>query len=260
MWNRVLCVAKMMLRNEIDTIIFDLGGTLYKSHEHLVQIARKHLIDAGIHECERITDEDMETALHTQRNDWLVKYMLNHGVDSHWEPSRDLWIQYDRMLLETLCIDGDIDMLAEAYQSKWDEYLSRIKPDLVDGCKEGLEYLHSLGYKLGIASNRFGDPRKYLIADGIGHLFGAVEYSHVPGYAKPSPYMLLTVAKDLGSNPFRCAYVGNKVGDDVVAAQRAGMLPVLITWCDPEQQHLAPEGTLIIDTIQDLHQKLRSIT
>ncbi|MFW9920718.1 MAG: HAD family hydrolase [Candidatus Thorarchaeota archaeon] len=248
------------MRGEIDTIIFDLGGTLYKPLDQLVNIARKHLIEAGIHECEMITNEEMERALDWQRNDFLIKYMLEHDVDPYWEPTRELWIQYDRILLENLCIDGDLDTLAEAYQSKWDEYIPTAKPELVDGCKEGLEYLHAQGYKLGIASNRFGDPRSYLVADGILELFGAIEYTSVPGYAKPSPYMLLAVAKDLGSNPLRCTYVGNLVSDDVIAAQRASMLPVLITWCDPEQRALAPDGTIIIEHIDELEEKLKQAT
>ena len=245
-----------MTKGEIDTIIFDLGGTLYKPQDQLLKVARQHLIDAGIHDCERITDEQMERELDWQRNDFLVKYMLEHDVDSRWEPTRELWIQYDRILLENLCIDGDLESLAEAYQSKWDEYIAATKPELVDGCKEGLENLYSKGYKLGIASNRFGDPRRYLIEDDILDLFGAVEYSNVPGYAKPSPYMLLTVAKDLRSNPLRCTYVGNLVYDDVIAAQRASMLPVLLTWCDPEQRNLAPKGTVVINHINELESRL----
>ncbi len=245
------------MRGEIDTIIFDLGGTLYRPLDQLVNIARKHLIEAGIHDCEKITDEVMETALDWQRNDFLIRYMLEHDVDPYWEPTRDLWIQYDRILLENLCIDGDLDTLAEAYQSKWDEYIPTTKPELVEGCKEVLEDLSAKGYKLGIASNRFGDPRRYLVTDEIIDLFGAIEYTAVPGYAKPSPYMLLTVAKNLGSNPLRCAYVGNLVKDDVMAAQRASMLPVLLTWCDPEQRDLAPEGTVIIEHLNELEGRLK---
>lgn len=246
-----------MMRGEIDTIIFDLGGTLYRPLDDLASTARKHLIEAGIHECERINEEVIAQALDWQRNDFLTKYMLEHDVDPYWEPTRDLWIQYDRILLENLCVDGDLDALAEAYQSKWDEYTPTVRPVLIDGCKEELERLHEQGHKLGIASNRFGDPRGYLEADGILEVFGAIEYTNVPGYAKPSPYMLLSVAKQLGSNPLRCTYVGNLVKDDVVAATRASMLPVLLTWCDTDQRDLAPEGTVIIEHICELEEAIR---
>jgi len=115
------------------------------------------------------------------------------------------------------------------------------------------------GYKLGIASNRFGDPTNMLEKDGIAKFFGSIEYSAVPGYAKPSPYMLLQVAQELGSNPMRCAYVGNIVEYDVVSANRAGMVPILITWVDPEQRELAPEGTVIINHICELEEMLKPL-
>lgn len=243
--------------DKVDTLIFDLGGTLYKPLEDLVDVARTHLIEAGIKECEYRTKDEIEAALDWHRNDWLVNYMLENNVEPRWEPTRDLWIEYDRKLLEVLCINGDLDKLAAAYQSKWDEYLDRVKPELVDGCREGLERLHSLGYKLGIASNRFGNPTKYLVEDGIADLFGAVEYTAVPGYAKPSPYLLLAVARQLGSNPMRCLYVGNLVNDDVIAARRASMQPVILVWCNPEQRELVPDDTWLIEHIDDLEGRLK---
>jgi len=246
--------------DHIDTIIFDLGGTLYNPLEGLVSLARRYLIEAGIDDCENLTDEEIEKALDTQRNDWLIKYMLDNNVGPHWEPTREEWIKYDRILLEVLCIEGDLDALAVAYQDKWDEFTTRVHDyTLIDGCKEGLEKMAAQGYKLGIASNRFGDPTNMLEKDGIAKFFGSIEYSAVPGYAKPSPYMLLQVAQELGSNPMRCAYVGNIVEYDVVSANQAGMVPILITWVDPEQRELAPEGTVIINHICELEEMLKPL-
>ncbi|MHA1906762.1 MAG: HAD family hydrolase [Candidatus Thorarchaeota archaeon] len=247
---------KLMSFENIDTIIFDLGGTLYKPLEGLVSLARRHLIEAGIEDCEDLTDDEIEKALDSQRNDWLTKYMIENNVGPQWEPSREEWIKYDRILLEVLCVDGDLDSLAAAYQDKWDEFTERVNPPLIEGCREGLERMTSRGYKLGVASNRFGDPTRILDDDDIAQFFGAIEYSAVPGYAKPSPYMLLQVAQELGSNPMRCAYVGNIVEYDVVASNNAGMLPVLLTWVDPEQRDYAPEGTVIIDHISELENLL----
>ena len=241
-----------MSYDRIDTLIFDLGGTLYHPLEGLVSLDRKYLIEARIEDCEGITDEEIEKSLDIQRNDWLIKYMIDNDVGPYWEPSREEWLKYDRILLEVLCVDGNLDELAAAYQDRWDDFLENVRPKLIEGCREGLEGFHSRGYKLGIASNRFGDPTKHLEADGIARFLDAVEYSAVPGYVKPSPYMLLEVARALGSNPLRCAYVGNIVEYDVVSAKNAGMLPVLLTWMDPEQRDLAPAGTTIIDHICEM--------
>jgi HAD superfamily hydrolase (TIGR01549 family) len=237
-----------MTFENIDTVIFDLGGTLYRPLEGLISLARRFLVEVGIEDCDKLTDDELREALNVQRDEWLNKYMLDRNVGPHWEPRREEWIKYDRIFLETLCVDGDLDALAEAYEDKWEEHTKRIQPPLIDGCRETFENLSSRGYKLGIASNRFGDPTHILQKDNIDHYFGSIEYSFVPGYAKPSPYMLLQVAQELGSNPLRCAYVGNKVEFDVVSANNADMLPILLTWVDDEED-MAPEGTTIIDHI-----------
>ena len=83
-------------------------------------------------------------------------------------------------------------------------------------------------------------------------LFDSIEYSNVPGYKKPSPFLLLKVADDLGVNPRRCVYVGNYVKYDVEAAIRAEMIPILVTWCNPEERENAPPETVIIDHISEL--------
>jgi len=53
-------------------------------------------------------------------------------------------------------------------------------------------------------------------------------------------------------NPLRCAFVGNSVASDIVAAQRAGMQPILTTWAHPDEAQKAPEGTLIIGEVSEL--------
>ena len=178
--------------------------------------------------------------------------MLRKNVDIYWEPSREDWIEYDRRLLEEIGVTGSLDELVEKYQQKWDKYLSKSRYVLLDRCKETLETLLERGYKLGIASNRFGDPRPFLEEDSILSLFESIEYTNVPGYKKPSPFMLLKVADDLGVNPRRCVYVGNYVKYDVEAAKRAEMIPILITWCNPEEKENAPSDTVIIDHISEL--------
>ena len=63
---------------------------------------------------------------------------------------------------------------------------------------------------------------------------------------------LLKVSEMLGTNPMKCVYVGNKGGHDVIAAQRADMTPVLLTWCDPDEIEKAPENTIMISHIRKL--------
>jgi phosphoglycolate phosphatase-like HAD superfamily hydrolase len=39
---------------------------------------------------------------------------------------------------------------------------------------------------------------------------------------------------------------------DVEAATRAGMIPVLITWVDPQEEDLVNTDTVVIEHIEDL--------
>ncbi|MHA2213992.1 MAG: HAD family hydrolase [Candidatus Thorarchaeota archaeon] len=138
------------------------------------------------------------------------------------------------------------------FQAKWDNLPIELRSKILDGVPHTLKELQSRGYRLGIASNRYDDPTRYLTKDGLAPLFDDIEYTSVPGYRKPSPYMLIQVAARMGINPRKCAYVGNSVKFDVEAATRAEMIPILITWCNPKEVDNVVSDTIIIEDIKDL--------
>ena len=239
----------MKLEN-ITGIIFDLGGTLYSPVSDMCGLTRTFLVDSGVGEHRDFPDEVIIGAL-KEPDEWLHNYMIENDVDIHWKPDHEHWIEYDRILLSTLGVKNRDDIVLD-YQKEWDRFHEVADHELMDGCREGLEELKRRGFKLGIASNRFTDPTHLLDDAGILHLFDVVEYTNVPGYKKPSPYLLVKTAQALGTNPFRCLYVGNIVEYDVVAATHAGMMPVLLTWCDPEEKEKVTSDTIVIEHIRDL--------
>lgn len=233
----------------IKALIFDMGGTLYKPVSDLCSLTRDFLVEANIDGKHDFPDSEIVAATEGP-DEWLSNYMIEKQVGPHWVPSYDEWIEYDKQLLASLGID-DIEVV-KRYQVKWDQFQATAIPELIEGCKEGLEKLHARGFKLGIASNRFGDPGEILRKSSIHHLFDSIEYTNVPGYRKPSPYMLVRVAQQLGINPHKCAYIGNIVKYDIEAASRAGMMPILLTWVDPQEADLVTSDTLIIEHLEDL--------
>jgi HAD superfamily hydrolase (TIGR01549 family) len=239
----------MKLEN-ISAIIFDLGGTLYRPVSDMCGLTRDFLSGAGFGENQDFPDKDIMEAIKGP-DEWLHNYMIDNDVDIHWKPDHDQWIEYDRMLLAALGVKDREDIVLD-YQKQWDRFHDIANPELMEGCHEGLEELKNRGFKLAIASNRFTDPTPLLEDSGIHHLFDVVEYTNTPGYKKPSPYLLVKVAATLGINPHRCAYVGNIVEYDVVAATRAGMIPVLLTWCDPQEEEKVTSDTIVIEHIKDL--------
>jgi HAD superfamily hydrolase (TIGR01549 family) len=239
----------MKLEN-ISAIIFDLGGTLYRPVSDMCGLTRDFLNDAGLGQKQDFSDEAIMAAIKGP-DEWLHNYMIENDVDIHWRPDHEHWIKYDRMLLAALGVKHREDIVLD-YQKQWDRFHDIANPELMEGCQEGLEELKNRGFKLGIASNRFADPTPLLEDSGILHLFDAIEYTNVPGYKKPSPYLLVKVAAMMGTNPHRCVYVGNIVEFDVVAATNAGMIPVLLTWCDPEEEEKITSDTVVIEDIKDL--------
>jgi len=235
----------------IEALIFDLGGTLYKPASDICGLTKQFMLDTGVDDSIGVTEDHIKDAL-VDANDWLWNYMIANNVPAHWEPGRNEWIQYGIALFKGMGITNDVENLAEKYQQRWDKFFEEVKPVLIDGVRVTLEELQRRNFALGVASNRYSCPKNVLQTDSIYHLFGSVEYSGVPGYIKPSPYMLLQVAEDLGVNPRKCAYVGNIVEYDCLAAERAEMIPILLTWIDPQEVDKITTDVIVIDHIVDL--------
>ena len=246
------CRWLYMKTDYFKAFVFYIGGTLYTAAPDLVGVTSRFLQEMGLSDPNILSAERITQAIEGQAETWLDTVMRNNDAQPQWTPSHDEWLEYDRIVLSALGVTDGLDERAREYQKMWDAKLARMEVDLIDGCRETLEELHSRGYKLGIASNRWGSPDALLKRDSIADLFDCIEYTNVPGYKKPSPYMLVRAANELKINPLRIAFVGDMVEYDVAAAVRAGALPVLLTWCHPDEKVNAPAGTVIVKHIKNL--------
>ncbi|TFG34105.1 HAD family hydrolase [Candidatus Thorarchaeota archaeon] len=238
-----------MRLDRIKALIFDIGGTLYRPVSDMCSFTREFLEETETGDGREYSNSAIRAAL-KEPDEWLTEYMIKNDVDVHWQPKHEHWLEYDRILLETLGVQDS--NVVQQYQAKWDKFLEGSRPEIIEGCCSELERFHAKGFKLAIASNRFSDPTNILQEDSILHLFDVIEYSNVPGYKKPSPYLLLRVAEQLGINPRRCAYIGNIVEFDVIAAERAEMIPILLTWVDTHEIHKITSDVIAIEHVADL--------
>lgn len=236
----------------VKTVIFDIDGTLYDTEIPLGDIQRGVIRDTGLVEYSTYSDFQLGEAVRRDAQPWLNKYMLENNVGPHWEPSNEIWIEFMRKLLSALGVRDGLDRYAADMTRLWNERRVLSNSYLLKGVKPVLEKLKSKGIRLAAVTNRYDDPEPVLQRDGILSLFEAVEFSNVPGYSKPSPYMLIQVVHKLGVNPLNCVFVGDFVAIDVVAANRANMKPVLLTWRNPNQAEKAPPDTIVIDHIKKL--------
>jgi FMN phosphatase YigB (HAD superfamily) len=83
------------------------------------------------------------------------------------------------------------------------------------------------------------------------HLFQSVQYTMIHGFSKPSPYMPILNAHEMGVNPLNCALVGDSNRKDMEAARRAGMRAILIT-PDPNENPEVPEDVAMIRDLREL--------
>ncbi len=233
----------------IKAILLDLHETITEVNESIMVLTRKVALTAGI-DLAQFSDQEIDVALE-KVIEWFNPYQINNDVDIHFGNEVEHWTEANRIMFEALGIEGLSDEVLMSVEKNWKKQLKTwesLRPD----AKKTLLELDRRGYLLGICTRRPDDPTDILRKFGIHHLLSTIQWSSVPGYSKPHPYTLIIAADEIGVNPIRCAFVGNSVDADIVAAQRAGMQPILTTWADPDEAMNAPEGTLIIGEVSEL--------
>lgn len=226
----------------IRAILFDLHHTLTKFREHPFEVVRRVSKDCGV-DLSGFSEMELEEA-HLKADDWFKRYQIENNVELHYGDSPEHWIDQNRVMYEALGIEGITDdTLLDVERRYKNELLST--EEFTDESIQTIKSLHARGYPIGVATRRYDDPHNLIAKVELSEYISAIQWSGVIGYAKPSPYTLLQVAEEIGINPKLCAYVGNLVNADVTAAHRGQMLPILITWANPDEADLAPEGTIV---------------
>jgi putative hydrolase of the HAD superfamily len=145
-------------------------------------------------------------------------------------------------LFDEAGLDHDPELLT-AYREFWE-------PHTYTDPQAGptLERLRSAGLRIGVLSNTIW-PREWHVGfferDGVYDLIdGDVYTSEIP-WTKPSRHAFRAAMDAVGAtDPARCAYVGDRLFDDVWGAQQAGMRAVHIPLSDiPPAQVGHSEGT-----------------
>jgi phosphoglycolate phosphatase-like HAD superfamily hydrolase len=235
--------------SKVRAILFDQHLTITKVTEDSDTITKRLAGSVGI-DLERFTKEEFKAARESCNESWRL-YQIDNDVDPDFGNEMEHWALYDRMFFDALGMKDIKDKTILELEKAWRVVVAEWEV-IVEDAKEILCELQSKGYLLGLCTRRPEDPTDLLKKWGIFDCFSTLQWTSVPGYAKPNPYTLILAADELGVNPLRCAFVGNWVNSDIQAAQRAGMVPVLITWANPDEAKLAPEGTIIINKVSDL--------
>lgn len=153
--------------------------------------------------------------------------------------ANDFWINYSRLLLETVDVSYDLMTRARLIREWFDQ---KYRPDvaLVEGCLETLNDLREAGFILGVISNRFASFHSELRALGLDGYFDIALAAGEIGHWKPNPMIFHYVLKLEQFGALRaedCFYVGDNFYADCLGAEAAGLRPILY---DPEDLYDDP--------------------
>ena len=204
----------------IDTVLFDMGGTLEDIHvddesrhasiQGVLDILRAHGIDP---------DKDFETAASAINAGW-ERYGAYRDPRQRELKPEEIWGSF--VLTDFGLDEESVRPYAEELAHMWEvtHYHRALRPHV----REMLEGLKDLGMKLGVISNTASLYQVFDILKeyGIRDYFQDVTLSSVTGYRKPTPNIFMISLHQVQSDPAHCAYVGDTISRDVIGPIRMG--------------------------------------
>lgn len=240
--------ADLIPKNNIDTIYFDLDGTLRHNRPTFIEALTSFILQL---------DQPSEVANSREAHRWLYYYWANSPElradrEVFYEDEDSFWVNHSRRyLLASGCTPEDAALLApDLTQYMRDDYAPEdlLAVDVADMLKR----LKESGFRLAVISNRRNPFDEHLETLGIQTYF---EYSLAAGTVnawKPDPKIFLHALNEMGVKPEHAVYVGDNYFADVIGAQNAGMKAVLI---DPS--NLFPEADCaVIERFSELESLL----
>lgn len=204
----------------IDTVLFDMGGTLedifvdessrFEAAKRVLEICADHGYSLNF---------DLETAECLLKEGWDAYGVQRDSDDRELKPE-EIWGNFvmPRFGLNFEQVKPFSEELAYMYEVT--HYHRALRPRV----KEMLDGLKGMGMKLGIISNTASLYQVFQILDdyGIRDYFQDVTLSSVTGYRKPDGNIFKVSLYQMRSKPENCAYVGDTYSRDIVGAARAG--------------------------------------
>ena len=236
----------------IRVILFDLGDTLFRLHplQGVLEGLTETVSDlAGLPQAEAA--EVCTRALESHRAEALTAW---HSGQTGEPPLGTVLHRHFRphVPLSPLAAEA----LAEVF---WRADVARF--EAAADCASRVAAFRDAGYRLAVVSNtstRAAVLDAYLESVGLRSLFGAVVYSSDFGLRKPHAGIYREALRRLEALPEHALFVGDRVREDVIGPQAAGIRAVLTHEFRQEDPALSrPVG--VLKRLDDLHAVLDAL-
>ena len=232
------------LSPEINTILFDLDGTLRTSKPSGEEIFLDFVAALGAPN-DVITRRAARQWAHRY---WASSGLMKKDIETFSGDEEAFWLNYAVRKIEAM---GVADGSAKVWAEKVSQHMqTSYNPEDVipEDVVPTLQTLKELGYKLGLLTNRSRPVDEYLEETGLDQHLDFWVYSGMLDVWKPNPEIFFYALGLAGSTPGKTVYIGDNYYADVVGAQNAKIQPVLI---DPDA--IFPDADCaLIQTIGDL--------
>jgi putative hydrolase of the HAD superfamily len=210
-------------QNDIDLVLFDLGGTIYDDSTYTRALLRAvHDIDPNVQENEfwAVYDEQRMRASGSLRT----------AIANNFVPNQDR---------------ERLTALARGY---WEYPPSALYPDV----KPALKAL-ATQFQLGLVANSGQAALNALRRDGLQELFTVIALADFVGVEKPDERIFRYALETAGVSPSRAVHVGNRLESDIRPAQKLGIRTVWLLRGDappaPTLDQLAEPDAVIISLV-----------
>ena len=213
-----------MLSFPIETILFDLDGTLRHNIPSMDDTAFRIVFDLGA-----VDDPEVQTLgtrwahYYWAQSDELAQDMARFGG-----PEGEFWTNYSYRYLRSLNVAEElaVELSPNIFKQMESEYDSE---NHVYPCvPETLDALREAGFTLGLVSNRSKPCQEECEELGLA---GHFDFMYVAGEVdawKPNPRIFDRALELSGSLPEYTLYVGDNYYADFVGAKNAGLQSILL--------------------------------
>lgn len=211
----------------VNTVLFDLDGTLRHNQPSFTQAFYDHAVRLGVED----SPEKRRKAARWTHYYWAQSAELAQDSAQYNEQGDPFWVNY--ALRSLLAFDVSPDTALElapdihAYIRDFHHSDDVVPADV----PEVLSALRAAGFRLGVVSNRSQPYRVYLEELQLAEYFELILAAGEVDIWKPDPEIFHHALAQMQTTPEKTLYVGDNYYADIVGAQNAGLLPVLV---DPD--------------------------